>query len=142
MATSTPYQIVDPVRRPGVYAVPFLFQNSAIAAGDILVDFVPGHNFKLVGTSATASTVASTASKAATITPKVDGNTVVGGVLALTTAALATLGAQVAGSAIADQNMPIGTPTSKIRLTASSVTTFVEGATMIYLFIQNLDSAA
>ena len=139
---STPYQTVDPVRRPGVYAVPFLFQNSAITAADILVDFVPGHNFKLVGTSATASTVASTASKAATITPKVDGTLVNGGVLTLTTAALATLGAQVTGSAIADQNMPIGTPTSKIRLTASSVTTFVEGATMIYLFIQNLDSAA
>ena len=139
---STPYQTIDPVRRPGVYWVGFLFQNTAITAADILLDFVPGHNFKVVGSQAVASTVASTTSKAATVSVKVDGTTQVGASLALTTAGLAAVGQVVAGAAVADANMLVGTPTSKIRLTGSSVTAFVEGATMIYLAIQNLDSAA
>lgn len=139
--TSTPYQTVDAVRRPGVSWIPFTYVNAAIATGDILVDFVPGYNFKLIGLQAVASTVVTTGSKAATITAKVDGTLTTGGALALTSANLTPLGAVVAGATLTDVNMPVGTPTSKIRLTASSVTTFSEGTTVIYIGIQNLDSA-
>lgn len=124
-------------------AINIAYNLADIATGDILVDFVVPFPFKLYGLTATATKIATTASKAATLTAKIDGVAVTGSAIALTTANMGTLGAQVA-SVAADQvlggnNQSLLAGGSKLRITASGVTAFVEGVVNITIWLQSLE---
>jgi hypothetical protein len=109
---------------------------AGISAANIVTAFPPGHRFKILGVYATSIVAPTTASKLATVTTYIGSTAVTGGVLSLTTAALATKGAVLAGSAVTANN--IGSATDTITLTGSAVTAFVEGSATITLRIQNL----
>ncbi len=82
-------------------------------------------------------TVASTASKLATLTADVNAAAVTGGVMALTTANQNTAGGTVAGTAVTAGN--VGTAGQTVGATASSVTAFAEGSGFIEFTVTNLD---
>lgn len=79
---------------------------------------------------------ASAASKAATLTPSLDGVNLTGGVLNLTTA-LAVAGAVVPATPITGLN--VFTPTSQFDLTLSAVTAFTEGSGVLEVTWYNTD---
>lgn len=105
--------------------------------GSIAARFTPGYAGKIRKITASVTDPVSTGSKLATFTPYIGGTTVTGGALALTSANCATVGAKVDGSAITAANS--FTSTDEITIVASSVTAFVEGQVVVYLF---LDPAA
>lgn len=134
----TPAEI--PVYSPGgVYNLPITGNMllAGITAADIVTAFTPGHRFKILSVEAISIVAPTTSAKAATVTTYIDAVAVTGGVLALTTASLATKGTVQAGTAVTALNE--GSATDTITLTASAVTTFVEGSAVINLRIQNLD---
>lgn len=115
-------------------AAPMTFEvtNATLANADVVARFTPGFAGKIRKITAFVRTAASTANKAATLTPYIGGVTVTGGALALTTANCSTKGAKIDGSAITAANS--FTSTDEITVVVSGVTTFVEGATVICLF--------
>lgn len=136
--SSTPYQTTDTLPKPGVYWVSLSYLLATLANGDILTAFTPGHNFRVIGIKAAVTAAATTAAKAATITPKIGSTAVPGVTLSLTSANMTPLGAVVEGSATTTDLL--GTPTDSITLTASAVTAFVEGSAAILIGIQNIDN--
>jgi len=110
---------------------------AGISAADIVTAFTPGHKFKILGVFAISIVAPTTAAKLATVTPYIGATAVTGGVLSLTTAALATKGTVLAGSAVTAAN--VGSETDTISLTGSAVTAFVEGSACIMIRIQNLE---
>lgn len=115
--------------------ISFVVNNADLAAGDIVTALTPGFAGKILSINAWATKAATTGSKAATITPKVNSTNVTGGALALTSATLTPQGAKVAGSAITAAN--VFTATDTIGLVVSAVTAFVEGATLIVVELEN-----
>lgn len=110
---------------------------AGISAANLVTAFTPGHKFKILAVSATSIVAPTTASKLATVTPYIGSTAVTGGVLSLTTAALATKGTVVAGSTVTALN--VGSETDTITLTGSAVTAFAEGSAAINIRIQNLE---
>ncbi len=104
---------------------------SKLANGAVMGRFTPGFTGSIERFSFSVTDPATTAAKAATVTPKIAGVATTGGALALTSANCTPIGAKVDASAITAANA-FG-PTDEITLEASSVTAFVEGAGVFYL---------
>lgn len=110
----------------------------ATIAADVVTNYTPGYAFKLLGVDFVTTTVASTADKAATLNLEIGSTNVTGGTVALTTAACDTLGEIVAGSAITAANT--GTASDTISVEATGITAFAEGAGVLLIKIQNMDT--
>lgn len=123
----------------GVVTVPLYVNNADLAAADLLTTYTPGYAFKILGVAYGVEKAVTTGSKLATLTPKISGVAVTGGVLSLTSAALTPQGAVVAATAVTAANT--GAATDTISITGSAVTAFVEGGGWIFLKIQNMDTA-
>lgn len=126
----------------GLQFLNFNYNLADISAADILTDFIIPSGFKLVDIRAAVTKAATTAAKAATLTAKIDSVAVPGAVLALTSANCTPLGK--VNSATATDVLSGGANIaynagSKISVTASSVTAFVEGAISLTLTLQSLD---
>lgn len=133
--TATANQTSTTTQAQGIYTISFSKLLAGITAADILTDYVINHPFKVLDIRAIVTTAATTASKAATLTAKVDGTAVPGAVLALTSANMTPLGKVVSASATGSN---VGSAGSKISITGSSVTSFVEGQAEIVVTVQNL----
>lgn len=79
-----------------------------------------------------------TAAKAATLTARVNGVAVTGGVIGLTSANQATAGALVAGSAITAGNT--GSITQTVEVAISAVTAFIEGDGYVECVLASLNT--
>lgn len=115
----------------------FSMNLADITAADLITNYIPGYNGKILATHAFATKPATTAAKAATLTPKVNATPVTGGALALTSANMTPAGAKVDSAAITALNTFL--PTDTIGITAASVTAFVEGSVTIIIDLQNTD---
>lgn len=137
---STPYATTINDDQPGAYSVSIpVFAASAITNGDELTDWVPGHPFEVLGVEFVCVTPITTAAKTATIKPYIDGTVVPG----TATAVAGTKAKGVVTTAfVASGSKLYGSATSKIKLTASSVTAFVEGAGFWVLKLRNLGGAS
>jgi hypothetical protein len=103
--------------------------------------FDPGFAGKLVSINARVVEAATTAAKAATLTGRVNAGALGGGgVIGLTSANCTPIGAQIAGSAITGANSFTNAQT--VGFTCGSVTTFVEGAIVVEMLLQNTDLTA
>ena len=133
---STPYATsVSIGAAPDVVPVTIpVFAASAIANADELTDYIPGFNFEVVGVDFVAVTPITTAAKTATITPYIDAVAVPG--CTLVVAGTKAKGVCTYGSAPTAKLY--GTATSKLKLTASAVTAFAEGAGYFLLKIRNV----
>lgn len=112
---------------------------SITGAGDVLTTYTPGYKFKLLAADFAVTVPATTAAKAATLNLEIGTTNVTGGEVALTSANCTPLGAVVAGSAITAANT--GSAAATISVESASVTAFVEGAGVLYIRIQNMDTA-
>lgn len=121
----------------GIYILTLPIQAAAIANGDLVSSYVPGHAFKILKADARCTKPVTTGGKSSSISLKIDSTSVTGGVISL--AGTYTQGSAQAGSLIAGQNT--GTNVQAITLFASATTTFIEGEFAFLLEIQNLDSA-
>lgn len=122
----------------GISTINFSVNLLDITAVDLVLTLTLGYRFKILSVDFVTTKAVVVAAKAATITTKVNGSAMTGGVLSLTSAAC-TAGAVVAGTAVTAGNT--GTSSGTISLTASAVTAFVEGAGTFCLRVQNMDSA-
>lgn len=126
----------------GLQFLNFAYALADISAADVLTDFVVPSGFKLVDIRAAVTKAATTAAKAATLTAKIDGTAVPGAVLALTSANCTPQGKVLSATATdvlsGGANIAYGAG-SKITVTASSVTAFVEGSITLTLTLQSLD---
>lgn len=105
---------------------------SAVADAGVLFRFKPLFKCKIVSMSVSTTTAVTTAAKATTLTPKIAGVSVTGGVCAITSANLNAIGAAVYGTAVtAAQTV---SASAEVTVVASSTTTFVEGAANITIF--------
>jgi hypothetical protein len=114
----------------------FHFNNADIANGDLITSFVPHFAGKIIAIDAVATKAASTASKLASLNLEIGVTNVTGGVVALTTAGLDTIGKLVAGSAITAEN--VFAADSLISLEAADVTVFVEGEIDVIITYQTV----
>jgi hypothetical protein len=104
---------------------------SAIADAGVLARFTPGFDGRVHSMAVQASTAVTTAAKLSTLTPKIAGTSVTGGVVAMTSAGQNAIGAAQAGTAVTA--LDEFTSTQEITVVASATTAFVEGAGVIYL---------
>lgn len=123
----------------GITTLTFPIENASIANGDIVVAYVPGYKFKILKVTYVTNKPVTTGSKLSTITPKITGVAVTGGVLSLTSATMTPIGTLVNGTSVTANNT--GSATDSITLTASSTTAFVEGNGSFLIEIQNMDTA-
>lgn len=104
---------------------------------DLIGQFTPGYAFKLLSIVFAVEKPVTTGSKLATLTPKIGGSAVTGGVLSLTSAALTPNGTVLAASNITGGNT--GTASQTLEIAATAVTAFSEGTGWIIIKIQNTD---
>jgi hypothetical protein len=108
-------------------------------AGDVLTNYTPGYKFKILSVDARVTSAVTTASKAATLNLEIGSTNLTGGSVSLTSANCTPLGAAIAGSAVTGNNT--GSSSDTISVEASSVTAFAEGAVVLLIRIQNMDTA-
>lgn len=123
----------------GIITIPLFVNLVDVAAADLLTTYTPGYKFKILSVDFAVEKAVTTAAKAATLTPKITGVAVTGGVLSLTSAACTPQGKVVNGSAVTGLNT--GTNSDTISITGSAVTAFIEGAGWILIRVQNMDTA-
>ncbi len=97
------------------------------------------HKFKILSVDAYVTNEVTTGSKLSSLNVEIDTTDLTGGVVALTSANCATLGAKVAGSAVTAANT--GAANATISIEAASTTAFSEGGVMVVIGIQNMDTA-
>lgn len=107
-----------------------------VTNADLIGAFTPGYAFKVLKLDFLHEKAVTTGGKAATLTPKINGSAITGGVLALSGTYAA--GAVTAASAVTPANE--GTNAQTFSITASGVTTFTEGNGIIRVRVQNTDS--
>lgn len=118
----------------GVVIIGFRVDLADVTAADIVTGFKPGVVGTIEDIQWVQRTAVTTASKAATITPKIGSTALTGGVLSLTSAACTPLGKVIAATQITGANtLSID---SKVSFTASSVTAFAEGKGNIVMRIR------
>lgn len=140
--SATPYQTSAFIPQRGVYQFSMSIPLANIASGNILAGVKLGHNGRILGIGAFPTTVATTASKAATLTPTINGTAAAAPSIGLTTSNMGTLGANATIASASDTQAALNTfgPTDSIGIAASAVTAFVEGTATIYLLVQNTDN--
>ncbi len=106
---------------------------SKIATGDLLTAFTPGFPGRIVKASLVVTDPVTTADKSASINLEINSTDVSGGVLALTSANCATLGAVVNATAITGNNVFDADDT--ISIEASGVTAFAEGEGVLLIVL-------
>lgn len=114
-----------------VFAIPI--ELATVADGDIVTDYIPGFAGSIQKASFIVTTVVSTGAKASTLNLEIESTNLTGGVLALTSANCAALGAVIDATAITADNT--FTDAEKISVEASSTTTFIEGAGILVLVL-------
>lgn len=107
-----------------------------VTNADLIGAFTPGYAFKVLKLDFLHEKAVTTGAKAATLTPKINGSAITGGVLAL--AGTYAAGAVTAASTITAANT--GTSAQTFSITASGVTAFTEGNGVIRVRVQNMDS--
>jgi hypothetical protein len=122
----------------GIQTIP-IFVNLAQITATSIFSYTPGFAFKVLAIQFSVEIAVTNAAKGATLTPTVNGSGVTGGALVLTSANCTPKGTTVSGSAISGGNT--GTNAQTLGITASSVTTFLEGTGWVLLRIQNMDTA-
>lgn len=123
----------------GVYALTVPVNLATVADGDVLTTLTIPHKFKVLSTVAHNTQEVTTAAKLTTLNWEIGTTNLTGGAIALTSANLATLGVEVAGSAITAANT--GAAGATLSLEASSTTAFSEGQVVVVAWIQNMDTA-
>lgn len=120
----------------GIQTWAFYVSLPDITAADIIGAFTPGYAFKVLSTTLIIEKAVTTGGKAATLTPKINGSAITGGVLGPSGTYAA--GSVIAGSAVTANNT--GTSAQTFSITASGVTTFSEGNGIIIVKVQNTDT--
>jgi len=115
-------------RGPGVWSFPVTL--SALANSQSY-KFTPGVAGRIKSVQFMVTTAVTTGSKAATLTAKIATVACTGGVISLTSANCTPIGAEVDGTAVTAGNT-FGA-TDQISIDVSAVTTFVEGAGVVYV---------
>lgn len=117
---------------PSVIACP-VPAYSAIADAGVLLRLTPGFAGRILGMHLQCTTPVTTAAKGTTLTPKIAGNAVTGGVVTATSAGQNAIGAVQDGTAVTGANT--FTASQEITVVASNTTAFAEGAGVIYLVL-------
>lgn len=104
-----------------------------VANGDVLTEFTPGFPGRIVKASFAVIDPVTIADKAATLNFEINTTNLTGGVLALTSANCATLGAVMNASAITANNVFDADDT--ISIEASGVTAFAEGEGVVLVVL-------
>ena len=104
--------------------IPIKLANIA-GSGNVVTGYVPGFAGTIDSLQFIATDPVTTPAKAVSLNAEIGGANVTGGVVALTSANLATLGDRVAGTAVTDANTFAAD--SAIDIEAASVTAFAEG---------------
>lgn len=125
------------------FPIPFSFALASIANGDLIITYPLGASCggsgKIVGFTASTTSLVTTGSKGSTLNLEIDGTNVTGGVLTLTSALMdAVTDPVISATAITGNNT--FTATSTLDLEAASTTAFVEGAATFHVWVE-LDNA-
>jgi hypothetical protein len=107
---------------------------SITGSQDVLTSFTPGFSGKIIKLDAVVNVPVTTAAKAVNLNAEIGSTNLTGGVIGLTSANCATMGAVVAGSSVTAGNT--FTANDTISLEASGVTAFVEGTVTILMVIE------
>jgi len=103
---------------------------------DVIGAYTPGYAFKILKVDFLHELPVTTGGKAATLTPKIGGSAVTGGVLSLSGTYAA--GAVTAASAVTAANT--GAANATFTISATGVTAFTEGNGIIRVRVQNTDT--
>lgn len=118
----------------------FYIALSDIATADLITTFTLGYKFKILSFSFIVDVVDSTGAKGATIQTKINGSSLTGGLLTLTSALVTPKGQVINATTITAGNT--GSNSATISLTgALNVAAFVTGSGWLMLRVQNMDTA-
>ena len=124
----------------GVTTLTFPFRLAGVAGnGDLVTNYVPGYAFRILSVDFAVTEVVTTASRRADFNLEIGTTNLTGGVVSVTSAAATPVGTVIAGTAVTAAN--VGTATDSISIESSNVTAHAEGAGVLLVKIQNLDTA-
>lgn len=126
------FDLVDPA---DVTELSWYIDLASITAADVITSFPPGVSGTIEYFGFIVDKAVTTASKLATLTPKINGTAVTGGALALTSANCTPKGTLVDAAAITGAN--VVSRSSLLSVTASAVTAFAEGTGNLVMRIRN-----
>jgi len=110
------------------------------AAADLMTNYTPGYAFKILAVDFTVTTPGTGAGANQSLNLEIGSTNVTGGVVNVTLANTATLGALVAGTAVTAANTGTAADTLSIEVAAGG-TIFTAGQGILLIKIQNMDSA-
>ena len=141
--TSTPYVSTKKVAQAGVYTLCFNTPLASLAAADFITSLIIPHAFKVIDIKSMPTVAATTPTRYATLTAKIDGTAVPGAVLAMTSANQTPIGKVTVATAtdLAPNGLNYGAAGSAISVTGSSISAFGEGSATIMITLQNLEDA-
>jgi hypothetical protein len=123
----------------GVYQIAIPVNLATVADGDVLTTLPIPHKFKILSVDAYVTQEVTTADKTTALNVEIGTTNLTGGVVTVTSAAAATLGAKIAGTAVTAANT--GAAAATISIEAASTTAHAEGQVMVVIAIQNMDDA-
>jgi len=123
-------RVTQGARTNSVLSIPIKL-SGITTDGDVVTEYVPGFPGKIQKVAFVVTEKVTTADKAATLNLEIGTTNLTGGLIALTSANCAALGAVIDGTEITDDN--VFSATDAISVEASSVTAFAEGAGVLLI---------
>jgi hypothetical protein len=128
-------------KAPGGYrtmTIPIQLASMTTAAADLITNFIPAYRGKIVSMVFHTTTLGTGAGASQNLNWTISGIATTGGVINLTLAGTATLGAQIAASAITALNEFSATDTISLKVAAGG-TVFTAGNGALLVTLQNYD---
>lgn len=124
---------------------PLRIALAGLTGADVLTSLKPGFAFEIVKVSFAVITAVTTAAKLATLTPKISGEAITGGVLSLTSDACTPKGTvldatEITPIPLGQSGTNQGSADDSISLTASDVTAFAEGDGDVVFLLRNREA--
>lgn len=126
----------------GVFTLAFPIQLAAMttAAADLMTNYTPGYAFKILAVDFVTTQLGTGSGASQVLNLEIGTTNVTGGVVTVTLASTDTLGEITAGTAVTAANTGTAADTLSVEVAAGG-TVFTAGAGILYIKIQNMDTA-
>lgn len=111
---------------------------AGISGADVITSFPAPFDGEVIGINVIVSAAVTTGSKAATLTAYINGVAVAGTALATTSANMTPMGKVLSSTATAGSRTNMFAAGDSLSVTASGVTTYIEGSCSIMLIIRRI----
>ncbi len=121
-------------------AIPIQLAAMTTSAADLITNYTPGYAFKVLSVDFRTTTLGAGSSASQVLNLEIGTTNLSGGVVTVTEASTDTLGEASAGTSVTANNVGTSSDTISVEVAASG-TVFTDGAGVLLIKLQNMDTA-